>query len=137
MCRTIADCRRVSRAGGRFDLVPHVRAGRASLVLKPNDDYGGHGLVIGPRATESEWDDAIETALGGDYVVQEVIELHTEEFPVFDDERWAIQPMYVDINPFLFRGEMDGALVRLSTSPVVNVTSGGGETGFFVLEGLP
>jgi hypothetical protein len=69
--------------------------------------------------------------------VQELIELHTEEFPVFDDERWAVQPMYVDINPFIFRGEMDGALVRLSTSPVVNVTSGGGETGFFVLEDSP
>jgi len=25
-------------------------------------------------------------------------------------------------------------MVRLSSSPVVNVTSGGGETGFFVLE---
>ena len=26
-------------------------------------------------------------------------------------------------------------MVRLSGSPVVNVTSGGGETGFFVVEG--
>jgi hypothetical protein len=26
-------------------------------------------------------------------------------------------------------------MVRLSDSPVVNVTSGGGETGFFVIEG--
>ncbi|HEV3470260.1 MAG TPA: hypothetical protein VG148_13125 [Pyrinomonadaceae bacterium] len=127
--------RRTTRRGGRFDLVPHLRAERSSLVLKPNDDYGGHGLVIGPRATESEWDDAIETALGGDYVVQEVIELHTEEFPVFDERRWSLQPMYVDTNPFLFRGRAEGAMVRLSDSPVVNVTAGGGEAGFFVIEG--
>jgi hypothetical protein len=26
-------------------------------------------------------------------------------------------------------------MVRLSESPIVNVTSGGGETGFFVIEG--
>ena len=43
--------------------------------------------------------------------------------------------MYVDTNPFLFRGRVEGAMVRLSDSPVVNVTSGGGETGFFVIEG--
>ena len=45
--------------------------------------------------------------------------------------------MYVDTNPFLFCGRVGGAMVRLSDSPVVNVTSGGGETGFFVIEGLP
>lgn len=27
-----------------------------------------------------------------------------------------------------------GAIVRLSAAPIVNVTSGGGETGFFVLQ---
>ena len=42
--------------------------------------------------------------------------------------------MFVDTNPFLFRGKVCGAMVRLSSSPVVNVTAGGGETGFFVLE---
>jgi hypothetical protein len=81
------------------------------------------------------WDDALALALEGDYVVQELIELHTEEFPIFDEERWSLQPMYVDTNPFLFRGRVHGALVRLSDSPVVNVTSGGGETGFFVIDG--
>ncbi len=126
--------RRTDYRGRSIELTEFVRENRAGFVLKPNDDYGGHGVFIGNRADETEWDDCIRQALAADYVVQELIELHTEEFPVFDDERWALQPMYVDMNPFLFRGEMDGALVRLSTSPVVNVTSGGGETGFFVLE---
>jgi hypothetical protein len=129
--------RRTDFRGRSVELIEFVRENRARFVLKPNDDYGGHGVFIGRLNGEAEWDVCITTALAADYVVQELIELHTEEFPVFNDERWAIQPMYVDINPFLFRGEMDGALVRLSTSPVVNVTSGGGETGFFVLEDLP
>jgi hypothetical protein len=85
--------------------------------------------------TESEWDASVEAALANDYVVQDLIDLHTEEFPVFDDEHWALQPMYVDTNPFLFNGRVEGAMVRLSNSPVVNVTSGGGETGFFVIDG--
>jgi hypothetical protein len=61
--------------------------------------------------------------------------LKTEEFPVFGERERALQPMFVDTNPFLFRSEVEGVMVRLSDSPVVNVTSGGGETGFFVIEG--
>jgi hypothetical protein len=126
--------RRTTHEGREVELVEHVRRSRASFVLKPNDDYGGRGLVFGARSTESEWDDALGRALAEDYVVQEAIELRTEEFPVFGDGGWSLQPMYADTNPFLFRGRVEGAMVRLSDSPVVNVTSGGGETGFFVLE---
>ena len=43
-------------------------------------------------------------------------------------------PMFVDTNPFLFQATSSGAMVRLSGSPIVNVTSGGGETGFFVIK---
>jgi hypothetical protein len=124
--------RATTHGGVRVDLLEHVR--RESFVLKPNDDYGGRGVVVGPRASESEWGEALASALESDYVVQEVVELHTEVFPVFTDSAWRLQPMYVDTNPFLFRGRVEGAMVRLSDSPVVNVTSGGGEAGFFVIE---
>jgi len=127
--------RRTTYRGQSVDLIEFVRRSRARLVLKPNDDYGGHGVTLGDRAGAGEWDEALAKALAGDYVVQELVDLRTEEFPVFDDECWALQPMYVDTNPFLFRGRVEGAMVRLSDSPVVNVTSGGGETGFFVIEG--
>jgi hypothetical protein len=126
--------RKTTHDGRSVDLVEHVRRRRASFVLKPNDDYGGRGLTIGARASESEWDAGLTHALEGDYVVQEALELHTELFPVFGDDAWSLRPMYVDTNPFLFRGRVEGAMVRLSDSPVVNVTSGGGEAGFFVLE---
>ncbi|HEX8685692.1 MAG TPA: hypothetical protein VF654_04295, partial [Pyrinomonadaceae bacterium] len=127
--------RRTTRGGESVDLVAHVRRNRGGLVLKPNDDYGGRGLVLGARATEAEWDEAVAVALAGDYVVQEAVELHTEVFPVFGESSWALRPMYVDTNPFLFRGRVEGAMVRLSGSAVVIVTSGGGEAGFYVLEG--
>jgi len=104
-------------------------------VLKPNDDYGGRGVFFGERVTAPEWDAALSVALEKDYVVQEKIDLRTEVFPIFGDTSWALQPMYVDTNPFLFGGRVAGVMVRLSDSPVANVTSGGGETGFFVVEG--
>jgi hypothetical protein len=34
----------------------------------------------------------------------------------------------------LFSGKVCGAMARVSNSPIVNVTSGGSETGFFVLQ---
>ena len=126
--------RKTTRDGVEIDLLKFVSSNGASLVLKPNDDYGGRGVFIGPRLNEAEWRSALETALAGDYIVQDAIDLQPEEFPVFNDEEWSFQQMFVDTNPFLFRGKVCGAMVRLSSSPIVNVTSGGGETGFFVIE---
>jgi hypothetical protein len=127
--------RKTFHRGREIDLIEYVRKHRAGFILKPNDDYGGRGIFFGNRANESEWDEAIADALGGDYVVQERLELQTEEFPIFNEREWGFQRMFVDTNPFIFRGAVEGAMVRLSDSPIVNVTSGGGETGFFVLEG--
>ena len=127
--------RKTQQRACAVDLIEHVRKHRAQFVLKPNDDYGGRGIAFGDRLTSSEWDAALSEALAGDYVVQEKVELRTEVFPIFGESSWALQPMYVDTNPFLFAGRVEGAMVRLSNSPVVNVTSGGGETGFFVIEG--
>jgi uncharacterized circularly permuted ATP-grasp superfamily protein len=128
--------RRTSYQGREVDLVQHVRNNREQFVLKPNDDYGGSGIQFGDNSSASAWDAGLSTALASNYVVQEKISLHTEDFPIFGDNEWSLQPMYVDTNPFLFRGRVEGAMVRLSDSPVVNVTSGGGETGFFVIDGV-
>jgi hypothetical protein len=126
--------RRTIYHGHSVELVDFVRENRARLVLKPNDEYGGHGIYFGPRLDEHQWDNAIAMALSSDYVVQEAVDLSPEEFPIFNQTEWKLQPMFVDTNPFLFSGKVCGAMVRLSNSPVVNVTSGGGETGFFLIE---
>ncbi len=125
--------RRTTRNGRSIELLQFIRKNRESLVLKPNDDYGGHGVHIGTRLDQRAWDDAIAAALSADYIVQDAIDLQPEHFPVFSETDWSLRPMFVDTNPFLFRGTVCGAMVRLSDSPIVNVTSGGGETGFFVI----
>lgn len=119
--RRVAE-RKTQHGRHEVDLVAHVRKNRQKFVLKPNDDYGGRGISIGERATASEWDAAISEALAGDYVVQEKVELQTEAFPIFNDSGWDFQPMYVDTNPFLFSGRVEGewcvSQIRLSsTSP--------------------
>jgi hypothetical protein len=141
IARTVPWTRRVAERktyhrGKSVDLVEHLRTNREGFILKPNDDYGGHGICLGRTASAAQWEAMLSIALDADYVAQEIVELHTEEFPVFDERQWALQPMYVDTNPFMFRGKADGAMVRLSDSPIVNVSSGGGETGFFVIDGV-
>ncbi|MGE5212486.1 MAG: glutathionylspermidine synthase family protein [Nitrospirota bacterium] len=130
--RRVSD-RKTSRKGRKINLLDFIRRNRSHLVLKPNDDYGGHGIHFGAQLDEREWENAIESAVSGDYIVQDALDLHPEVFPVFTENDWKLQPMFVDTNPFLFRGKVCGAMVRLSTTPIVNVTSGGGETGFFVI----
>ena len=130
--RRVSD-RKTTRKGRKINLLEFVRRNRSHLVLKPNDDYGGHGIHFGAQLDEREWENAIESAVSGDYIVQDALDLHPEVFPIFSENDWKLQPMFVDTNPFLFRGKVSGAMVRLSTTPIVNVTSGGGETGFFVI----
>jgi glutathionylspermidine synthase len=131
--RRVSD-RKTTRKGRKIKLLEFIRRNRSRLILKPNDDYGGHGIHFGSQLYEREWESAIESALAGDYIVQDALDLRPEVFPVFGESDWKLQPMFVDTNPFLFRGKVCGAMVRLSATPIVNVTSGGGETGFFVLE---
>jgi glutathionylspermidine synthase len=131
--RRVSD-RKTTRKRRKINLLEFIRRNRSRLVVKPNDDYGGHGVYFGAQMDEREWERAIETALSADYIVQDALDLHPELFPIFSETKWKLQPMFVDTNPFLFRGKVCGAMVRLSNSPVVNVASGGGETGFFVLQ---
>ena len=130
--RRVCD-RMTTRKGRNISLLEFIRKNRSMCILKPNDDYGGHGVYFGAQLDERRWDNAIENALSAEYVVQDAIDLHPETFPIFNESEWKLQPMFVDTNPFLFRGKVCGAMVRLSSSPIVNVTSGGGETGFFVI----
>src|SRR3982751_549178 len=47
----------------RDDLAGDIRRRRETLVLKPNDEYGGTGVTLGWETSEGAWDDAIATAL--------------------------------------------------------------------------
>jgi len=115
------------------DLIDIVGKDRDRFVLKPNDDYGGHGVFLGWETTDDEWKQAIRLAMQKPYVVQERVALDKIWMPMFTD-RVRIEQLFVDFNPFLFHNEVEGALVRLSSSSLLNVTSGGGQTALLVLE---
>ena len=119
--------------GGERDLLELIAAERERLVLKPNDDYGGHGVFLGWEMTPEEWDDTILLALRQPYVVQERVRVDRMPMPIYR-ESLTTEAMFIDVNPFLFHNEVEGALIRLSTSSLLNVSSGGGQTSLLVIE---
>ena len=124
------------RFGKEIDLLSFLRdpAHRDRLVLKPNDEYGGKGVFLGFESDAAQWDAAIEAAIAGAYVVQEKVEIGRQKFPV-TSPGFPERDFVVDLDPYLFFGEVEGFLTRLSGSSLANVTSGGGQVPAFVIEG--
>ncbi|HEY3933801.1 MAG TPA: hypothetical protein VGL65_04220 [Gemmatimonadales bacterium] len=115
--------------GKTIDLVPWIGEHRDDLVLKPNDDYGGAGIVLGWEVDASEWEIAVTRALAEPHVVQHRITLPSEPFAAVVDGMVTRDDRIVDTAPFCWHGAWaDGMLSRISTSTLVNVTAGGGST---------
>ena len=115
--------------GQPIDLIPFIIKYKDRLVLKPNDDYGGRGIVLGWQVTETEWAAAVQKAKELPYVVQERILLPTEPYPSMVDGRLQITDRMLDTAPYVFYGSfVDGCLTRLATQDLLNVTAGGGST---------
>jgi len=116
----------------------HARQHRGRFVLKPNDEYGGKGVMLGWETTEREWDEALARAVKDGtenvhWIVQERINVRREVFPVCEGARVIERDMLVDFAPYVFRGHIAGFLTRLSATGLANVTSGGGQVPAFVV----
>jgi uncharacterized circularly permuted ATP-grasp superfamily protein len=115
--------------GSQIDLVPWVIANKDGLVLKPNDDYGGKGIVLGWTVDQSEWEAAVKVSLESPHVVQRKVGIPFEPYPSFENNQLHILNRMLDTNPYVALGTfMHGCLTRISTEALVNVTAGGGST---------
>lgn len=135
--RVVADVN-TEKEGAAASLLELARQERDTLVLKPNDEYGGKGVVLGWETDAGAWDAGLENALAdppGTWVIQERIPVRREVFPQFDAAGAVTnRDMLVDLAPYLFRGRMCGYLTRLSATGLANVTSGGGQVPAFVVD---
>jgi uncharacterized circularly permuted ATP-grasp superfamily protein len=135
--RIVADVS-TEKDGTSAPLLDLARRERTSLVLKPNDEYGGTGVLLGWEADGTAWDAALDAALAdapGMWIVQERIPVRREIFPQFDTNGVVTdRDMLVDLAPYLFRGRMCGYLTRLSATGLANVTSGGGQVPAFIID---
>lgn len=121
--------------GKEIDLLEYIETNRNRLVLKPNDDYGGHGITIGWNTDEIRWEEALRSALvNGDYLVQERVPTARETFPALkDDGTIEFAEQLVDLDPLLFNGKVRSAFTRLSFTELANVSSGGGMVPTFII----
>jgi uncharacterized circularly permuted ATP-grasp superfamily protein len=110
------------------------------LVIKPANESGGYGIVIGNRATRHELDAAV-AAIEADprnWVAQPILSLST--VPTLVDG--GIRPRHVDLRPFVLTGTTSyvtpGGLTRVALpegSLVVNSSQGGGSKDTWIIDG--
>jgi uncharacterized circularly permuted ATP-grasp superfamily protein len=126
----------------RAYVIDHI----AELVVKPANESGGYGIVIGDRATREQLDAAI-TAIEADprnWVAQPILSLSTVPTLVpGPDGGHAVAPRHVDLRPFVLTGESSyvtpGGLTRVALpegSLVVNSSQGGGSKDTWVVDGV-
>jgi hypothetical protein len=101
----------VTVGGDRTDLLAYAIEHRADLVLKPAMRYAGLGVLMGWRATPSEWAAAVRAAIDGPYVLQARIRPEPELFPAAG----GLEQQLVTWGAMTVPRGFGGAIVRGST----------------------
>jgi hypothetical protein len=111
------------------DLLQFIAAHRDTLVLKPADEYGGKGVVLGWECDDATWTVTLDHAVRHPYVVQERVLVGSELFPSMIDGKLSIEERHFDVDPFIWNDtEAMGCYVRLSKTGIMNLSAGEGST---------
>ena len=131
--RIVKDCK-TDYNEDEIDLIPFLRRNKDNFVIKPNSEYGGKGVVVGPDATQEVWEETIEEGLKSPKVAQEYVPIPVMEFPVFEPDLKFVTKKF-NINFFTFAGKYGGGFCRTSDSSVINICAGGALVTFVVVKG--
>ncbi|MEX0617580.1 MAG: circularly permuted type 2 ATP-grasp protein [Pseudohongiellaceae bacterium] len=109
----------------------HVLANLDKLVVKPANESGGYGMLMGPQATKKEREEFARKIKANprNYMAQPLISLSTA--PVLGERN--VEPRHVDLRPFILQAQdsyvTPGGLTRVALvkgSYIVNSSQGGG-----------
>ncbi|MDX1490629.1 MAG: circularly permuted type 2 ATP-grasp protein [Pseudohongiellaceae bacterium] len=109
----------------------HVLQNLDKLVVKPANESGGYGMLMGPQSTKAEREEFARKIKANprNYMAQPLISLSTA--PVLCDR--SVEPRHIDLRPFILQGKdiyvTPGGLTRVAMtkgSYVVNSSQGGG-----------
>ncbi|MCB1690362.1 MAG: circularly permuted type 2 ATP-grasp protein [Halioglobus sp.] len=118
----------------------YVLANLDKLVVKPANESGGYGLLIGSHASAAERARfaALIEENPRNYIAQPILSLSTA--PTYIDEK--VEPRHLDLRPFILQGKdiwvTPGGLTRVAMrkgSLVVNSSQGGGSKDTWIVEG--
>jgi uncharacterized circularly permuted ATP-grasp superfamily protein len=121
------------------DECEYVLANLDSLVVKPANESGGYGMLMGQSATSAERQ-AFAAHIRADprnYIAQPTLGLST--VPTVIDGK--VEPRHVDLRPFILSGRTTrvttGGLTRVAlrkASLVVNSSQGGGSKDTWIVD---
>ena len=112
----------------------------SKLVIKPANESGGYGILMGPTASTKEKNDYIKNIKKNprNYVAQPLVNLSTS--PTLINNQ--LEPRHIDLRPFILSGANNyvtqGGLTRVALkkgSMIVNSSQGGGSKDTWILDG--
>jgi uncharacterized circularly permuted ATP-grasp superfamily protein len=117
----------------------YVLANLDKLVVKPANESGGYGMMVGPAVSKKEHQRFAELIKKDprNYIAQPTLSLSTT--PTLCEG--AVEPRHVDLRPFILSGESNhvtrGGLTRVALkkgSLVVNSSQGGGSKDTWIVD---
>ncbi len=120
------------------DSLKYVLEHLAELVVKPANESGGYGMLVGPASTRAEREEFAKLIKADprNYIAQPTLGISTVPTVV----RNTVEPRHVDLRPFILSGKntmvTTGGLTRVALrkgSLVVNSSQGGGSKDTWVL----
>ncbi|MDX1500651.1 MAG: circularly permuted type 2 ATP-grasp protein, partial [Woeseiaceae bacterium] len=117
----------------------HVLANLPDLVVKPANESGGYGMLVGPHASKADHETfrALLKADPRNYIAQPTLSLSTAPTLCGDH----LEPRHLDLRPFILQGRevtvTAGGLTRVAMrkgSLVVNSSQGGGSKDTWIVE---
>ena len=117
----------------------YVLAHLPELVVKPANESGGYGMLVGPHASRAEHEEfrRLLKADPRNYIAQPTLSLSTAPTLCGD----ALEPRHLDLRPFILQGKSlsvtAGGLTRVALtkgSLVVNSSQGGGSKDTWIIE---
>ena len=111
------------------------------LVVKPANESGGYGMLVGPHSTKKEQAQFAKLIQDNprNYIAQPTLALSTAPTLV---ENGSLEPRHLDLRPFILQGRetyvTTGGLTRVAMkkgSLVVNSSQGGGSKDTWIVDG--
>ena len=118
----------------------YVLANLDKLVVKPANESGGYGMLVGPHSTKKERATFAELIQKNprNYIAQPTLSLSTAPTLVGDGN---VEPRHLDLRPFIIQGAdtyvTTGGLTRVAMrkgSLVVNSSQGGGSKDTWIVD---
>ena len=103
-----------------------VKASASRWVLKKSESHGGENVVLPDPGRQAAWQAALASSEHETWIAQEYLDVPRLALPVVEGGTITHAQKYYNWNPFVFGGRYAGGMVRVSSTPLINICLGGG-----------